>query len=146
MQILSQNRSQPSPRPVVRGLETKIASGSPRAAALGGLHCALHCALACSLACSELPLPLPLPGPGPEPQPQPPPAAIVTRQECGGVGGVVVGDPGDGSVHAPDFLCEDGQPPLATVIPQPGEPIASEGEVCCGPPSPASAPPDGNRN
>lgn len=51
--------------------------------------------------------------------------------QCLREGGVVVGDPGDGSVHQPEYRCESGQPPLFTVFALKGEPIAEEGAVCC---------------
>jgi len=56
----------------------------------------------------------------------------VSRAECVDMGGQVVGDIGDGAIHRPGFLCANGEPPLATVQPLPAEPIATEGEVCCG--------------
>lgn len=56
----------------------------------------------------------------------------VSRAECAEMG-EVIGDPGDGSVAGnPDYICENGQPPLAMIMPAPDEPISSEGEVCCG--------------
>lgn len=59
----------------------------------------------------------------------------VTRQECLEQGGQIVGDIGDGVIFEPDYVCEsNGQPPVAIVVPAPGEPIANEGEVCCGSP------------
>ena len=59
----------------------------------------------------------------------------VTRDECTGedINGVVVGDIGDGATRRDDYICEsNGQPPLANIVPAEGEPIAIEGEVCCG--------------
>ncbi len=56
----------------------------------------------------------------------------LSRAECTEGGGVVVGDIGDGAIHDPDYRCSNGEPPIGSVIPQPGEPIAIEGEVCCG--------------
>jgi hypothetical protein len=56
-----------------------------------------------------------------------------TRQECIEEGGVVVGDIGDGATRRDDYLCEsNGEPPIANIVPAEGEPIAREGEVCCG--------------
>jgi hypothetical protein len=55
----------------------------------------------------------------------------LSRTECTERGGVVVGDAGDGAIHEPDYRCSNGEPPIGTVVPQPGEPIAFEGEVCC---------------
>merc|ERR1711933_270257 len=60
-----------------------------------------------------------------------PPA--ITRDECIASGGEVVGDIGDGAVFQPDYVCDNsGAPPANTVVASPGEPIASDGEVCCG--------------
>jgi hypothetical protein len=60
-------------------------------------------------------------------------SAELTRQQCEDQGGVVVGDIGDGSIFAEDYVCEtDGLPPIDVVVPSAGEPIADEGEVCCG--------------
>ena len=59
--------------------------------------------------------------------------ASLTNAECVAAGGTVVGDPGDGSVHRPDYVCADsGEPPIASIQPGDGEPIAIEGAVCCG--------------
>lgn len=60
----------------------------------------------------------------------------VSRQECEEQGGEVVGDIGDGATQSADYICEsNGEAPIANVVPVEGEPIASEGEVCCGPPA-----------
>ena len=57
----------------------------------------------------------------------------MTRQECTAAGGDLVGDIGDGAIHRPEYRCEsNGEAPIATVVPAEGEPIAREGEVCCG--------------
>lgn len=65
----------------------------------------------------------------------PPPSserAELTAPECEARGGKVVGDIGDGAIHQPGYVCPDsGQPPIATIIPEPGGPIAIEGAVCC---------------
>jgi hypothetical protein len=59
----------------------------------------------------------------------------VTRQECTDQGGDVVGDIGDGATQEEGYVCEsNGEEPLGNIITGEGEPIASEGEVCCGPP------------
>lgn len=56
----------------------------------------------------------------------------LSRQQCSDRGGTIVYDRGDGSIHRPGYLCtESGNPPIATVIPLPGEPIPREGSVCC---------------
>lgn len=55
----------------------------------------------------------------------------LTRAECEAQGGVIVGDIGDGAIHRPDYTCESGQPPIGTIKAAEGEPIATEGEVCC---------------
>jgi hypothetical protein len=68
----------------------------------------------------------------------------ISRQECENRGGQVIGDIGDGRIHRADFVCEtDGEPPIATVVPLEGEPISTEGEVCCGDPAPATS--DGDK-
>jgi len=60
-------------------------------------------------------------------------AAQISRQECQDQGGTVVGDIGDGAIFEPGYICEvNGQAPSHTIVPQEGEPIAIEGEVCCG--------------
>eukprot|EP00561_Arcocellulus_cornucervis_P012553 CAMPEP_0185800518 /NCGR_PEP_ID=MMETSP1322-20130828/923_1 /TAXON_ID=265543 /ORGANISM="Minutocellus polymorphus, Strain RCC2270" /LENGTH=244 /DNA_ID=CAMNT_0028496159 /DNA_START=133 /DNA_END=868 /DNA_ORIENTATION=+ len=60
----------------------------------------------------------------------------LTRQECRDRGGVVVGDIGNGAIHRDDYTCESsGEPPIGAIVPAAGaagEPIAIEGEVCCG--------------
>lgn len=57
----------------------------------------------------------------------------ITRQECVDQGGVVVGDTGNGAIFDPGYVCDiDGLPPTDVVVAAPGEPIAIEGEVCCG--------------
>ena len=58
----------------------------------------------------------------------------ISRQECENVRhGIVVGDIGEGAIFLNDYRCEsNGEPPNAVVVPQEGEPIAVEGEVCCG--------------
>jgi len=56
----------------------------------------------------------------------------MTAQECSQVGGVIVGDIGDGRIHKSDYLCQNGETPLGTIVPREGEPIAIEGAVCCG--------------
>jgi hypothetical protein len=55
----------------------------------------------------------------------------LTRAECVAKGGQVVGDIGDGAIHSPDYVCESGEPPIGTIQPVQGDPIAVEGEVCC---------------
>ncbi|MCA9687786.1 MAG: hypothetical protein KC457_36845 [Myxococcales bacterium] len=66
----------------------------------------------------------------------PPPADAperpkLSRAECEAKGARVVGDIGDGAIHRPDYVCESGEAPIATIAPGEGEPIATEGEVCC---------------
>jgi hypothetical protein len=57
----------------------------------------------------------------------------VSRQECIEMGGQIVGDIGDGATRRDDYLCEsNGEPPVANIVPDVDEPIAIEGEVCCG--------------
>lgn len=44
-----------------------------------------------------------------------------------------MGDIGNGAIHSPDYICDNnGLPPTDVVVADPGEPIAIEGEVCCG--------------
>lgn len=60
----------------------------------------------------------------------------LTRKECLDQGGSIVGDIGNGAIFREDYRCvSNGEPPLADIVPLPGEPVATEGEVCCGPPS-----------
>ncbi len=56
----------------------------------------------------------------------------MTAQECQQAGGIVVGDIGDGRIHSSDYLCKNGEMPLGSIVPKAGEPIATEGAVCCG--------------
>jgi hypothetical protein len=56
----------------------------------------------------------------------------INADECAEQGGMIVNDIGDGSIHREDYVCQDtGVPPIGTVIPREGEPIAREGQVCC---------------
>lgn len=55
----------------------------------------------------------------------------MTAGECEAKGGRVVGDIGDGAIHRPDYKCDGGQPPLGSIGPTEGEPVAIEGAVCC---------------
>ena len=61
----------------------------------------------------------------------------ITTADCEAKGGRVVGDIGDGAIHRPDYTCEGGQPPLGSITPAEGEPVAVEGSVCC-PAAPAA--------
>jgi hypothetical protein len=73
-----------------------------------------------------------------QPEPQPVERPSLTTAECEAQGGMVVGDIGDGAIHRPDYVCEaSGKPPIGTIRPVEGEPIAVEGSVCC--PAPTSA-------
>lgn len=69
------------------------------------------------------------------PEPAPPSGASdrpsLTAAECQAQGGTVVGDIGDGAIHRPDYVCESGKPPIASIKSAEGEPIAVEGSVCC---------------
>jgi len=56
---------------------------------------------------------------------------LMTRAQCSAEGGTVIGDIGDGAIHRPEYRCESGEPPIARITYLEGEPIASEGEVCC---------------
>ena len=56
----------------------------------------------------------------------------LTAAACEKGGGKVVGDIGDGAIHRPDYRCPDsGQPPIGSIAPEPGGPVAVEGAVCC---------------
>jgi len=56
----------------------------------------------------------------------------LTPKQCEREGGTVVGDPGDGSVHDPEYRCEkSGEPPIGTIVTEDGEPFGIEGAVCC---------------
>lgn len=54
-----------------------------------------------------------------------------SHEECRAAGGVVRGDIGDGATQRPDYVCPSGQPPLGVFRPLPGEPIPTDGAVCC---------------
>jgi hypothetical protein len=71
-------------------------------------------------------------GPAPEPEPQPSERPLVTSTQCEAQGGSVVGDIGDGAIHRPDYRCANGKAPIGTITAEQGEPIATEGAVCCG--------------
>jgi hypothetical protein len=47
--------------------------------------------------------------------------------------GVIVGDPGDGRTHRPDFRCDDGSEPLGNVA------SGIEGAACCPTPKASEA-------
>ena len=49
----------------------------------------------------------------------------MTAEECEAQGGQVVGDIGDGAIHRPEYRCESGEPPIASI------PLGVEGSVCC---------------
>lgn len=55
----------------------------------------------------------------------------LTNAECEAKGGRIVGDIGDGAIHRPDYTCEGGQPPIASIRAVEGEPVPIEGSVCC---------------
>ena len=61
----------------------------------------------------------------------------VTTQECTDEwNGVVVGDIGNGAIFQPNYTCEsNGEVPVGVIVPSPGEPINTDGAVCCGPSS-----------
>lgn len=75
---------------------------------------------------------------GSKPAPSEPPAPApttarqtLTQAQCEAQSGHVVGDIGDGAVHRPDYVCPSGKPPVATIAPEAGAPMAVEGSVCC---------------
>jgi hypothetical protein len=56
----------------------------------------------------------------------------LTAPACEAQGGKVVGDIGDGAIHRPEYRCPDsGEPPIGTIEPEAGGPVAVEGAVCC---------------
>lgn len=55
----------------------------------------------------------------------------LSRAQCSELGGVEVGDIGDGRIHRANYLCENGKPPLGSIVSINGQPIATEGSVCC---------------
>ena len=60
--------------------------------------------------------------------------ASLTRSECvDSLHGIIVGDIGNGAIFQSDYRCDsNGEPPIDIILPGPQEPIATEGEVCCG--------------
>jgi hypothetical protein len=55
----------------------------------------------------------------------------LTAAACEAQGGKVVGDIGDGAIHRPEYRCESGEPPIGSITPDAGGPVAIEGSVCC---------------
>jgi hypothetical protein len=103
------------------------------------MRTSLVLALALLAACSKK-SPDPQPTTTPEPTTEQPPADDGNHEErpgltaaaCEAQGGKVIGDIGDGAVNKPDYRCPDsGEPPLGSVIAEPGGPVAIEGRVCC---------------
>jgi hypothetical protein len=99
----------------------------------------LSLALAAAAACSKK-NPDSEPTTTPEPTTEQPPADDGNHEErpgltaatCEAQGGKVIGDIGDGAVNKPDYRCPDsGEPPLGSVVAEPGGPVAIEGSVCC---------------
>ncbi len=56
----------------------------------------------------------------------------LSSEQCTAAGGIVIGDPGNGSVYRLDYRCPNGQAPLGTIFDGMDKPIATEGAVCCG--------------
>ena len=56
---------------------------------------------------------------------------LITRAQCLAGGNTIVGDIGNGAIHEDDYLCPSGSSPIAGIRFLDGEPIATEGEVCC---------------
>lgn len=50
---------------------------------------------------------------------------VLTEDECAERGGEIIGDPGDGRTHQPDFVCPSGVPPIGSVR------SGIEGAACC---------------
>ena len=65
-------------------------------------------------------------------EPGAPQRTEMSAAECEAQGGRVVGDIGDGAIHQPDYVCPDsGEPPMGSITPEAGGPVAVEGSVCC---------------
>lgn len=79
---------------------------------------------------SKTPAPEPPDG-DPKAAPSGAPKAALTQEACEAQGGEVVGDIGDGATHRPDYVCPSGRPPLGSISPPEGGPVAIEGSVCC---------------
>ncbi|MCR9163615.1 MAG: hypothetical protein ACE37F_15595 [Nannocystaceae bacterium] len=60
-------------------------------------------------------------------------SASFTYEGCLDEGGVIVGDPGDGSVFEPGYLCPSGEPPMGWLEFEPGMAFPRNGGVCCPP-------------
>lgn len=58
-------------------------------------------------------------------------AAWISHDDCIAEGGTVIGDPGDGSVFEPDYMCPDGGVLLGVLDFMPGMPFPENGGVCC---------------
>ena len=56
---------------------------------------------------------------------------FITRAQCEAGGNTIFGDAGDGAIHDADYICPSGAAPIAQIMFLEGEPIATEGEVCC---------------
>lgn len=56
----------------------------------------------------------------------------ISPDVCKERGGEIIGDPGYGRIHRPDFFCANGQPPWGTIGFSKEGPIPIEGAVCCG--------------
>ncbi len=55
----------------------------------------------------------------------------MTPDQCEARGGTIMGDPGDGRIHRPDYRCPNGEPALGPVRYETGDMIPVEGSVCC---------------
>src|SRR5688572_511520 len=99
-------------------------------------------ALVLLAACSKQPAEQPTTTPEPTGEETTPPPADtdtgnperpgLTAAACEAQGGKVVGDIGDGATARPDFKCPDsGEPPIGSITPDTGGPVAVEGSVCC---------------
>lgn len=55
----------------------------------------------------------------------------LTEEECSSKNGKIMGDPGDGRIHRPNYICPSGKPPLGSVRYETGDMIPVEGSVCC---------------
>jgi hypothetical protein len=59
------------------------------------------------------------------------PHSRLTPEACEASGGQVMGDPGNGVVHGPEYRCPSGAAPSGTILTAEGEPFGIEGAVCC---------------
>lgn len=106
------------------------ADGMKSLGILGMMLALVACGPSTSTPTTESPEPAPPGGELPEPASR----DSISAADCEAQGGTVVGDIGNGAIHKPDYVCpETGVAPLGSIAPAEGEPVATEGAVCCGP-------------